>query len=221
MPVTGGTPTRLHIDPEDDLSNGAVPLGREFQPLPDGERFLVTTPPGRVAAYAPGTGKLEPVMDIPVNVRVASGALVYAFGNDLLAVDFDADAPAVSGDGRLVGSELRRDDDLAQFVVSDQTLIYATGAPYGQRHLALVDLEGNVQRLEFPPARYVDASIDPEGRRLAVTIFENQADIWIYDLERGTRRRLTGPDYSARPTWQPIWCWNLPTCRASPAATTH
>ncbi|MGD8907337.1 MAG: hypothetical protein PVG58_10620 [Gammaproteobacteria bacterium] len=201
VPVTGGTPTRLHIDPEDDLSNGAVPLGREFQPLPDGERFLVTTPPGRVAAYAPGTGKLEPVMDIPVNVRVASGALVYAFGNDLLAVDFDADAPAVSGDGRLVGSELRRDDDLAQFVVSDQTLIYATGAPYGQRHLALVDLEGNVQRLEFPPARYVDASIDPEGRRLAVTIFENQADIWIYDLETLARRRLTRGGFNRGPHW--------------------
>jgi hypothetical protein len=201
VPVTGGAPTRLHIDPEDDLSDGAVPLGREFQRLPDGERFLVTTPPGRVAAFTPDTGKLETVMDIPVNVRVASGALVYAFGNDLLAVDFDADGPAISGDGQLVGSELRRDDDLAQFVVSDQTLIYATGAPYEQRHLALVDREGNVQRLEFPPARYLDASIEPEGRRLAVAIRENLADIWIYDLDTLARRRLTRGGFNRRPHW--------------------
>ncbi len=201
VPVTGGAPTRLHVDPADDLSDGGVLFGFEFQPLPDGERFLVVAPPGRVAAYTPDTGKLETVMDMAVNVRAASEALVYAFGNDLLAVNFDPDGPAVSGDGRLVGSELRRDNDLAQFVVSDQTLIYATGAPRGQRHLALVDREGNVQRLGFPPARFLDASIGPQGRRLAVTIFENQGDVWVYDLDTLDRRRLTRGGFNWRPHW--------------------
>lgn len=201
VPVTGGSPTRLTFKPSDEFGEQGPGLGSEYQPLPDGERFLVFAAPGRVAAYSPSTGELETVMDIPVNVRVASDTLAYSFGNDVFALDLDPDSATVSGDPRLVASALRRDWGLAQFVVSDRTLIYATGAPYGQRRLALVDQDGNVEDLDFPPARYFGASFSPDGRRFAVEVVDGQGDVWIYDLESLERRRLTRGSFNGRPHW--------------------
>ncbi len=199
--VTDGTPTRLPIDQSEAPAGGGVGIGQEYQPLPDGERFLVLTTPGRIAAYAPATGSLQTVMDIPVNVRVASDTLVYAIGNDLLAVDFDATLAAISGDEWTVGSDLRRDGGIAQFVLSDRTLIYATGAPYGQRHLALVDLDGRIEPLDIPAARFSGAAFSPDGNKLAITIRENQLNIWLYDLGTLQRRKLTGGGNNFQPHW--------------------
>lgn len=201
VPVTGGSPTRLNVRPLDGAAHGTPALGPEYQPLADGQRFLVYVHSGQVAAYAPATGGLQIVMDLGVNVRVAADALVYSFGNELFALDFGQDNATISGGPRLVGSELRRDSELAQFVVSDQTLIYATGAPFGQLHLAMADGEGNIERLEFPPARYLGAAFSPDGRRLAITIVDNQADVWIYDLDTLQRRRLTRGGSNRRPHW--------------------
>lgn len=201
VPVTGGSPTRLNVRPLDERAGGASALGSEYQPLADGERFLVYVQSGQVAAFTPATGELRTVLDIAVNTRVAADALVYAYGNELFALDFDADDATVSGEPRLVGADLRRDSQLAQFVVSNQTLIYATGVPYGQLHLAIADGKGNIERLDLPPARYGAASFSPDGRRLAITIMESQPDVWIFDLETLNRRRLTRGGANSRPHW--------------------
>ncbi len=201
VPVSGGSPTRLTVRPLDGAAGGAPALGPEYQPLPDTERFLVYVYSGQVAAYTAATGELRTVLDIPVNTRVAVDALVYAYGNELFALDFDADDATVSGEPRLVGADLRRDSQLAQFVVSNQTLIYATGVPYGQLHLAIADGKGNIERLDFPPARYGGASFSPDGQRLAITIVDSQSDVWIYALETLQRRRLTRGGANSRPHW--------------------
>jgi len=41
--------------------------------------------------------------------------------------------------------------------------------------------------------RYFDPALSPDGSRLAVTIYGTQGirDIWIFDLARGTKTRLT------------------------------
>jgi Tol biopolymer transport system component len=49
--------------------------------------------------------------------------------------------------------------------------------------------------------------ISPDGRQLAATVFDpstRTSDVWIYDLVRGTRTRLTsGPASNADPLWSP------------------
>jgi serine/threonine-protein kinase len=178
-PLIGGLPTPLPVDQSQAPPGGVVGLGQEYHPLPDGDRFLVNTSIGPVAAYSPATGALQTVIDIPVNVRVASDTLVYAIANDLLAVDFDPASASLSGDERTVGSGLRRDGSIAQFVLSDRTLIYATGAPYGQRRLALVSRDGSTEEVGIPAARFVGAAFSPDGKRLAIAVVENQVNIWI------------------------------------------
>jgi Tol biopolymer transport system component len=46
--------------------------------------------------------------------------------------------------------------------------------------------------------------LSPDGRRLILTVTEGtDQDIWIYDLERGTRERLTNGGVNTAPTWSP------------------
>jgi eukaryotic-like serine/threonine-protein kinase len=49
--------------------------------------------------------------------------------------------------------------------------------------------------------------ISPDGRRLAVTVFDPStrgSDVWLYDLARGIRTRLTsGVSSNANPVWSP------------------
>lgn len=201
VPLIGGTPTLLPIDQSGAPPGGRVNIGQEYHPLPDGERFLASTSLGTVSAYSPATGELSPVMDIPVNVSVASDALVYAIANDLFAIEMDPASASLSGDEWAVGSGLRRDDSLAQFVVSDSTLIYATGAPYGHRRLALVGMDGNLEELDIPARRFQGAAFSPDGRRLAIAVRENFVNIWLYDLETLERRRLTAGGNNFGPHW--------------------
>lgn len=201
VPLIGATPTPLPIDQSGAPPGGTVAIGQEYHPLPDGARFLVSTSLGTVSAYSPATGELSPVMEIAVNVDVASDALVYAIANDLFAVAFDPASASLSGDEWAVGSGLRRDDSLAQFIVSDSTLIYATGAPYGHRRLALVGLDGSLEELDLPARRFQGATFSPDGRRLAIAVRENFVNIWLYDLESLERRKLTGGGDNFGPHW--------------------
>lgn len=201
VPLIGGAPTPLPIDQSGAPPGGAVTIGQQYHPLPDGARFLVTTSLGNTSAYSPATGELSPVMDIPVNVSVASDALVYAIANDLFAVEIDPASASLSGGEWAVGSGLRRDDGIAQFVLSDSTLIYATGAPYGHRQLAFVGLDGSLEELDIPPGRFQGATFSPDGRQLAIAVVENFANIWLYDLETLERRRLTAGSNNFGPHW--------------------
>ena len=56
---------------------------------------------------------------------------------------------------------------------------------------------------------YLWPAIAPDGKRLAVTIFEQgNWDLWVHDLERDSQTRLTshdGPDFG--PVWSPDGRW--------------
>lgn len=46
--------------------------------------------------------------------------------------------------------------------------------------------------------------VSPDGRRVAVAIGTNEKDVWVYDVERGSRIRLTsGGANSSLPAWSP------------------
>jgi Tol biopolymer transport system component len=58
--------------------------------------------------------------------------------------------------------------------------------------------------LEERGREYLGCSLSPEGQRLAVSIIErSKMDVWIYDLVRGTKSRLTIDGGSFDPTWSP------------------
>jgi serine/threonine-protein kinase len=77
--------------------------------------------------------------------------------------------------------------------ISDNGILLVSKlARTGEHQLARVDLDGRVVETYGDAVGHADgASFSPDGKRLAVCIFEaKRASVWIYDLERGSRVRL-------------------------------
>jgi len=66
----------------------------------------------------------------------------------------------------------------------------------------LRDREGQVQPLDEERRPYAQPRTAPDGRRVAVCIGDDEYDVWIYEVERGTRVRLTAGGGSNN---LPIW----------------
>jgi Tol biopolymer transport system component len=86
-------------------------------------------------------------------------------------------------------------------------LVYHAGQAFINTRLVWLDREGNELGLVDETAQFDGPALSPDGRMLAVTRINPESgkgDIWIYDLERGTKSRLSfdeGDDYN--PLWTP------------------
>ena len=66
----------------------------------------------------------------------------------------------------------------------------------------LVDREGRTTPLSDVRGAYSHPRFSPDGRFVAVTIdSESGGDVWIFDVQRGGRTRLTSAGGSRFPTW--------------------
>jgi Tol biopolymer transport system component len=99
-------------------------------------------------------------------------------------------------------------DNCIPTLSQEGTLAYATGGedPIGIFQLAWVDRAGKMLGKTGQPQREItDPTVSPDGSRVAVAASENGAwAIWVHDLDRGTKTRLTfGPGVFASPAWSP------------------
>jgi dipeptidyl aminopeptidase/acylaminoacyl peptidase len=100
----------------------------------------------------------------------------------------------------------------------DGTLVYVPASVMNAPvELVAVDRSGVMEDLGFAPGSYAGVSLSPDGRYLSSAVLERQnEDVWLLDLERGTRSRFTfslGADFSA--VWTPdgrevIYCSEEP-----------
>jgi serine/threonine-protein kinase len=146
-----------------------------------------------------------------------TGHLVFAHGNALQAVPFDAEAGEIRGTpvavltGISPGAE-SPDFQLGsplQLAISDSgTVAYVPAAalPGGQRprELVWVDFAGLEERIPIAADLFVDPRVSPDGTRIAVGIQGNNPDIFVLDLARGDRQRVTLEASDDRyPLWMP------------------
>jgi serine/threonine-protein kinase len=132
-------------------------------------------------------------------------------GHNLFAVPFDPDKLEVTG-GQVSLVEDIRGLYGVHYAVSDSgTLVYmpslgGTGAgnsSSGGRTLAWVDRKGEENPLSAPPDNYGNIRISPDGTRVALAVTAGgNADIWIWDVKRETRTRLT---FDAAADSSPLW----------------
>jgi Tol biopolymer transport system component len=90
-------------------------------------------------------------------------------------------------------------------VASDGTLVLLPPRRTRPVNLAWADRAGKILgRIDEPRLRARTAAISPGGDRVAVTeVSEGKSDIWLYDLRRGTRVRLTTDGGAGSPSWLP------------------
>jgi Tol biopolymer transport system component len=210
VPASGGEP-QLIIAAED----GEQLHGPEL--LPDGDSVLFTVRTGDswdeadIVVQSLTTGERTVVIEGGADARyLSSGHLIYALGQDLLAVAFDVDhLTTLGGPTSVVQGVLRANQTgSANYAVSkDGTLVYVSGRSAGITQLLWVDREGGEEAIAIEPDNYGYPRIspDPSGTRIAVDAGSGgELGIWIYTIENGTRQRLrVGEGRATNPIWSP------------------
>src|SRR5262245_12945353 len=139
---------------------------------------------------------------------VTSGHLIYTSGQALYAVAFDPVQLTVMGDPTRVvdGVSVSSLGAAAATVTQAWTLAYvARGAGDATpRSLVWVDRQGHETPLPTPARAFVSPRISPDGTRVVVNTFDQESDLWVWDLVRKTLTRLTfDPGIDQTPVWTP------------------
>ena len=136
-----------------------------------------------------------------------TGHLVYARGQTLMAAPFDAQRLELTGAAVPILDGVMRANSSgpsSQWGFSRSgSLVYVPGNISSEAELVWVDRRGTAQPLRVPVRDYAIPRLSPDGGRLAITIFENKPDIWVYDVRRETLTRLTFEGYNWNPVWTP------------------
>ncbi len=140
---------------------------------------------------------------------VESGHLLFVNDGTLFAVPFDIDTLEIVGSAVPVAEEVADDPGSggAQYDVSSNgILVYRRGSSGPGQFPAVWLSRDNETSTLLPEARtYVEARVSPDGSRVNMTELNSENwDIWVYDLERGTRTRLTFSEGIEGPAvWSP------------------
>jgi len=186
------------------------------QLLPDGRHVLFT------AFRAPVSRATVEVLDLESGARkvlvqggvmaryAASGHLLFARDESILAVPFDLERLAVTGAPVVVVDEVAMNlsDGFAAYDVSASGTLAVIPASVAGTKFVLVELDrkGKERVVLGEPGRYAHPIYSPDGRRISVDITPARAasDVWVVDLQRGGRTRITSEpasDFSA--LWTP------------------
>jgi serine/threonine protein kinase len=142
------------------------------------------------------------------NVVYAAGHLLYVRDHVLLAQPFDADRLELTGDASPLGEDIQYDAGFfrAVFAVSETgAVVYGTGATTSGSRLTWFGRDGKEVAKVGDLASYDNLALSPDAKRVAFTLTDTDSgstDIWIQDLARGVRSRLTfGPFRQITPMW--------------------
>ncbi|HUF35721.1 MAG TPA: protein kinase [Gemmatimonadales bacterium] len=173
------------------------------QLLPGGRHVIFT------AFRAPVSDATVEVLDLESGARkvlvrggvmaryTASGHLLFARDESILAVPFDLGRLAVTGAPVVVVDDVAMNlpDGWAAYDVSASgTLAVIPASVAGTRFLLVeVDRKGGERVVIGEPERYAHPIYSPDGRRIAVDITpaRGASDVWVVDLQRGGRTRIT------------------------------
>ena len=174
--------------------------------LPDGSAVVFacdtfesiqTYDDARLEAVSLASGRRHVLFERANRGVVASGRrLVFGRGGSLFAAPFDAAKLAPTGEPRVVEPEVETASGTGavQFAVSRTgDLLFVQGtSTQAKRRPMWVTTEGAAEPTGVEPAVYAELALSPDGRRLALTeVGPKRADLWLADLQRGTRSRLT------------------------------
>lgn len=183
--------------------------------LPDGRTVMATAErlnaEARIGFWDMETGENRGYLDYP-GYRpqwVPTGHLLFAMNETAVALPFDVQSLSQTGPVIPVMSETRAEG----LSVSDEGTLVHAGAAIGLPGEALPVVPasfvpGHLEQHGFPPDYYRDLVLSPDAKEAAVVIQygrESSAgqDIWVLDLDLGTRRQITQGGINDFPTWMP------------------
>ncbi|MGI9102917.1 MAG: protein kinase domain-containing protein [Terriglobales bacterium] len=187
--------------------------------LPDGKHFLYlaihhdTSKAANNALYYASLDGRENrlLLRSQSNAIYADGFLMFARGDQLLAQAFDPGKGTLSGEPRIVARGVMNDSSTWHMDASASDgglLIFGTGST-GDLQLVWYDrATKQATVIADKVSNLQSARLSPQGDRIALQIDSGANDIWVLDLARGVRTRLTfGPVANVFPAWSPDGQW--------------
>ena len=207
VPASGGEPQALTTP---NRENGEV--GHTWPSFPPGGEtllFTIETDKGpRIGVLNLKTREWQQLSDLGEASQpryVATGHLLYAQSGGVWVLPFDLARVEPRGSPTLMVKDVYTDPIYgAHFALSDNgTLVYVPGGA-GERRLVWVDRDGQATPLPQEPSRYQSVRLSPDGTRVVFDIADRGGrDIWVDEIDRGTRTRLTDGGTSFNPIWTP------------------
>jgi Tol biopolymer transport system component len=182
--------------------------------LPGGKTvlFSISGAEDQLATLSLETGEQKILIeDSRHGIYVETGHLIYeqAETGNLMAVSLDLARLEVTSDPVPVFQGIRQRGQAVDYALSDEgTLVYVPSESYLQS-LVWVDRKGTESVITQKPVRLASPRVSPDGTQIALVIATEEANqnIWIYDLESESLRRLTFEDSSSVETWSPDGQW--------------
>jgi Tol biopolymer transport system component len=186
--------------------------------LPDGRHFLYVAAAARadaatgpravyVGSLAPGEQPRQ-LVDMGSIAKYAQGHVIFLRDDALFARPFDLQRLEWDGEAHSIAGPVELNGPASTvFSVADTgVLAYQPADARGSR-LAWLDREARQLASVGEPAEYGDIELSPDGRLAAVSVLDagtNTRDLWVFDLARGVRSRLTFDRADqAAPSWSP------------------
>jgi eukaryotic-like serine/threonine-protein kinase len=182
--------------------------------LPDGRSFVYLAVPRDAAQRDESAifiasldgGAPEPLVRSGTQASVVDGELLYVRDSTLVRQRLDRSRRKLAGEPTVVAQDVQHDPTIWRAVFSVSAggpLVYQSGGEGGRSVLAWFDRAGRRLGSVGEPGIYFDINISPDGARVAVNR-DDPADIWVYELARGTGSRVTfDPRNESLPIWSP------------------
>ena len=216
VPAAGGTATALTT-----LDTARKEVAHRWPCfLPDGKHFLYFELTSAIGTSGESNAIYVALLDLKVNkllvrassnVTYASGCLLFHRNGKLMAQRFDVNTLKLEGEAIPIAEQVRYSAtmiDLAAFSVSQNGILaYLSSARQAGSKLLIFDKSGKLIRSVGEIGNYMGIRFSPDAQRIAVDLFDPQSrqnDIWVYELARDVRTRLTfnlGGDRF--PVWSP------------------
>lgn len=190
--------------------------------LPDGKSALFTIMSEsfdlhpRTALLNVAQRKWSVLLDDAADARyIPAGYIVFLRQGTLMAVPFDLGRLEVMGKPvPLIANVMQAlnfgnsqvNTVAGQFSLSDAGwLVYAEGGifPDRQNSLVWVDHQGKTEPIASFKSPFFAPRLSPDGLRIAYTTLGREDQVWVYDLKRGTRNRLTREGKAFYADWTP------------------
>jgi Tol biopolymer transport system component len=185
--------------------------------LADGNRFLyLASSHGNAGAnerngiYLASLDGKPPHMLMPAdsNAVVAPGYLLYVQSGILMTVPFNERSGELSGDPAPVAQDVSHNPGTWRSAVDvshNGILVYQSGNNAKPSELHWLTPGNKPAARAGDRDNYRDLRLSPDGRKLAATIGAPHAELWILDLTRGVKTRLTFSDnaFVSTAAWSP------------------
>ncbi len=212
--AAGGTPTQVTV-PDKNLSEDSH---RWPVFLPDGTHYLYSAInlSGRTDLYSIYVGSLnsnEKRLVVKANgnaAYAAPGFLIFYRDQTLFAQHFDTNKLELSGEAVPLLTDVQFFPRISEAVFSASSvglLVAQRNADSGASQVLWFDRKGQQIGVALNPGIYGNVMLSPNGRALASDTTDpasQNTDIWTYDLENRSARRLTfDPSLDSLAIWSP------------------